>query len=400
LFTAEATRGKAELLDNRLNMGTSSQQPPPWSDDLLDQMRGIGDPMADEAVGQVFADGSIEAVNAMMRTLVENDGLVSEQLPSVIRDYLTQSGQLPEWADPALIKTGEDVFWKYGPQVIAALFCYALPFCYAARKGVQVLWLTSRLYTNPTRRIIETAQMVVDVMRPGGLAPNGTGVCTAQKVRLMHAGVRHQIHAYQAWNPEFGEPINQEDMAGTLLSFSWVIMDGLRRLGLPVGDAEAEAYLHSWKVVGHILGIRPDLVPTNIADAATLARTIQQRQYASSPEGQQMTAALIGMLQQYIPGNLFDSVPATLLRFWLGDANADLLAVDRMPPAEILLGPLRWVDSTVGRDLNACEPMARIGELFSRQLMDGIVWVGRGGKRIPFTIPTELRQTWGVNWTP
>src|SRR5581483_7387456 len=134
----------------------------------------------------------------------------------------------------------------YGPQVILNLFCYSLPFCYAARKGVQVVWLTSRRYTNPTRRIIETAQMVVDVMRPGGLSAGGTGVKTAQKVRLMHAGVRHQIHAYTGWNAEFGEPINQEDMAGTLMSFSWVVVDGLRRLGMGLNDAEAEAYLHAW----------------------------------------------------------------------------------------------------------------------------------------------------------
>ena len=30
--------------------------------------------------------------------------------------------------------------------------------------------------------------------------------------------------------------------------------------------------------------------------------------------------------------------------------------------------------------------------------VEGIVLVGRGGKRIPFTVPTELLQVWGVNW--
>ena len=131
-----------------------------------------------------------------------------------------------------------------GPEAIANLLCYSLPFCYAARKGVQVLALTSRLYTNPTRRVVETAQIVVAVPRPGGLAAGGTGVRTAQKVRLMLAGVRHQIGSYPGWNPEFGKPINQEDMAGTLLSFSWVIIDGLRQLGLHIDEQRAEALLH------------------------------------------------------------------------------------------------------------------------------------------------------------
>jgi hypothetical protein len=380
-------------------MSTSPQPQARWTDELLDGMRRMGDPLADAAVGEVFADGSIQAVNAVMRTLVENDGIVPESLPPVIRDYLSQSAQLPDWADPALIKAGEDIFWKYGATAIASLLCYSLPFCYAGRKGVQVLWLTSRLYTNPTRRIIETAQMLVDVMKPGGLAPTGDGVCTAQKVRLMHAGVRHQIHAYQGWNPEFGEPINQEDMAGTLISFSWVMVDGLRRLGVPVGDAEAEAYLHCWKVVGHIMGIEPELSPANMAEAGTLAGIIQRRQYAACPEGQELTAALVGMLQQFLPGNLFDSVPAALIRYLFGDSNADLLAVERKPPAEALVELLRLVDEATGSALDARNPFVKIGELFSRKLIDGIVCVGRGGQRIPFTIPTELKQSWGANWT-
>src|SRR5262245_15657081 len=78
-----------------------------------------------------------------------------------------------------------------GPEIIMTLFCYGLPSCYAAAKGVQVLALTTRLFSNPTRRVIETAQMVVDVMAPGGLAARGRGIRTAQKVRLMHAAVRY-----------------------------------------------------------------------------------------------------------------------------------------------------------------------------------------------------------------
>jgi len=34
-------------------------------------------------------------------------------------------------------------------------------------------------------------------------------------------------------------------------------VDGLRRLGTPVTDEEAEAYIHVWNIVGHLLGIPP-----------------------------------------------------------------------------------------------------------------------------------------------
>jgi ER-bound oxygenase mpaB/B'/Rubber oxygenase, catalytic domain len=219
--------------------------PARWNDAQLDAMRQTQDIVADPVVAALFAAGQVDAVNSLMKTLVENDGLPPDALPPSVAAYLSATGGLPDWADPNKIAAGERVFWRYGPAIIAVLTCYALPFCYAGRKGVQVLALTARLRTNPTRRIIETAQMVVDVMRPGGLGAVGSGIRTAQKVRLMHAGVRCLIGQYPGWKPEFDLPINQEDLAGTLVSFSSITIDGLERLGYPLADDEIEGYLHA-----------------------------------------------------------------------------------------------------------------------------------------------------------
>ena len=369
-----------------------------WPDSLLAAMRGIGDPPADSAIAQISSAGEVQAVNDMMRTLVANDGIVPESLPAAVRDYLAASGQLPAWADPARIQDGERVFWRYGPAMIAILNCYSLPYCYAARKGVQVLALTSRLFTNSTRRVIETAQMVIDVMRPGGLGAVGTGIRTAQKVRLMHAGVRFQIGSYKGWDPDWGTPINQEDLAATLMSFSWVILDGLRRLGFQLTADEQEAYLHSWKVVGHILGIRPEMLPETMVEAGSLARRFQETEYAACPEGKDMTAALVQMMQYHLPGALFDPVPAALIRYFMGD-YADLLGVGRPTVEEAVFAPLRLMNAISGANIHAAEPIARLHEIFSRKLIEGLEFAARGGKRVPFTLPTELRQAWGVNWT-
>lgn len=380
-------------------MSPQPQSQQTWNDEFLDAMRQAGDPLADNVVGHLFASGDVKAVNALMKTLVENDQPPPEALPPSIREYLAASEGLPEWADPVKIKAGENFFWRFGPEAIMNLFCYSLPFCYAARKGVQVLALTSRLYTNPTRRIIETAQMMVDVLRPGGLSAQGKGVRTAQKVRLMHAAVRHQIGAYPGWNPEFGTPVNQEDLAGTLLSFSWVVIDGLRKLGLHIEDTLADAYLHCWNVVGHILGVREELMAFNMVEAATLAHDIQRRQYASSQEGRDMTRALIQMMQRFVPGTLLDPLPCLFTRFLLGDPYSDLLGVEPIPSPHLLMFPLRAFNLTVENAKNSSAVASAISGHFSRRVIEGIVLVGRGGNRIPFDIPTELKQTWGVNWT-
>ena len=369
-----------------------------WNDAQLDAMRQAQDPVADPVVAAIFAAGQVNAVNSLMQTLVENDGLPPDALPANVAAYLAATAGLPDWADPAKIAAGEGVFWRYGPAIIAALTCYALPFCYAGRKGVQVLALTARLTSNPERRVIETAQMVVDVMRPGGLGAVGSGIRTAQKVRLMHAAVRLLIAQYPGWKPEFDLPINQEDMAGTLLSFSSITLDGLQRLGYGLSTDEMEGYLHAWKVVGHILGIRPEMLPIDSADAGALAERIATRQFAACEEGQYMTRALVEMLQHVVPGDLFDAVPEVLMRYFLGDRTADLLAVAPEHAAEILLGPLQLLVHTESTLMHSSNELARLHERFGRALIEGIVLVGRGGKRIPFTVPTELLQAWGVNW--
>ncbi len=369
-----------------------------WSDAQLDAMRQTQDAVADPVVAALFAAGQVDAVNSLMKTLVENDGLPPDALPPSVAAYLSAISGLPDWADPNKIAAGERVFWRYGPAIIAVLTCYALPFCYAGRKGVQVLALTARLRTNPTRRIIETAQMVVDVMRPGGLGAVGSGIRTAQKVRLMHAGVRCLIGQYPGWKPEFDLPINQEDLAGTLLSFSSITIDGLQRLGYVLTSDEIEGYLHAWKVVGHILGIRPEMLPLDYADASALSARIAVRQFAACDEGQYMTRALVQMLQHIVPGDLFDAVPELLMRHFLGDRTADILAVAPQPAGEILMRPLQLLVHAGSTLVHSSDELTRVHELFGRALIEGIMLVGRGGNRIPFTVPTELLQQWGVNW--
>jgi hypothetical protein len=371
-----------------------------WPDSQLDAMRQEQDPAADRLVAELFAEGKVDAVNQLMRVLVNNDGLPPEQLPAGVRDYLAGSGRLPDWADLRRIEAAEGVFWRFGPAIVAILHCYSLPFCYAARKGVQVLALTSRLYSNPTRRIVETAQMIVDVMRPGGLTSLGTGIRTAQKVRLMHAGVRFQIGQYAGWNPEFGLPINQEDMAGTLTSFSHVTLDGLRRLGYALSDEDAQAYAHLWNVVGHILGVRFDMMATDANDAATLAARFAERQFAGCDEGRMMTRALVEAIQHEIPGNLFDRAPELLIRYFLGDATAAMLGVAQGHIADLLAGPLRLL-ARARSDLDRqFQEIARVHELFGRALLEGMLLVARGTRGVTFSIPTELLQAWGINRAP
>ena len=367
-----------------------------WSDRFLDEMRATGDPPADAAIAEVFEGGEVDVVNKVMKTLVRNDSVPAKKLPRAVGEYLDATDDLPDWADPERIEIGERFFELHGPFCVLALATASLPACYAMRRGVQVLALTARLHTDPVRRIGETAQMTLHAMSAGGLAPGGAGIRDAQKVRLMHAAVRHLALASDEWDPEWGTPVNQEDLAFTLLTFSIVPLDALRKLGRTFSDDEADAYFHCWNCVGHVLGVDARLIAATIADSRRLWTRVTDRNWEPSPEGTAMTDALIGAMEHAVPGTIFDGFPSYLVRYLGGDELADILDVRDAGWTSVLSGPLRLF----GRGADAAGAVSPLVEQaaarFSTQLLEGFGWVARGGERAPFDIPQHLADRWDV----
>jgi ER-bound oxygenase mpaB/B'/Rubber oxygenase, catalytic domain len=355
--------------------------------------------VADRVVSELFKDGDVAVVNELMRNMVANEYPAPETLPAIVRDYLAQTDVLPQWADPQLIQTGEQLFWRYGTKLILVLYCYSLPFCYLGKNGVQVLALTTRLASNPTRRILETAQLLVDVMQAGGLTtPLGRGRRTIQKVRLMHAAIRRLAPAAPEWKSDFGLPVNQEDLAGTLMSFSWISLDGLDKLGVEVTPAEREAFLHCWLVVGHLLGIQPELLPKDVASAKALSDAIAAQQFGPCPEGQALTKALVDMMASTLPGDVFSRAAPLLIRYFLGSTWAGWLGVEEPPWETALAAPLRVLGIEASALVERSKALSALAEHAGQLIVESIVYVGRGGNRPSFNIPVDLREQWGVNW--
>jgi hypothetical protein len=380
-----------------------------WTDAQLDSMRELGDPEADGPVATVLERGDVDAVNAIMRTLVSNDQVVPYGLPEEIQAYLAKTLTLPDWADPAKIKRGQQLFETWGVQITLCLFCAALPSAYAAAKGVKVLYLTARLDTDARRRVMETAQFLIDVLAVGGLDEHGKGLRTIQRVRLMHAAVRHLIKARNTqqpglWDPNWGTPINQEDLAGTLLTFSYVVNDSLRRLGVHLPAKDVDAYLHLWNVVGHLLGVHDKLLADDIGDATALVDAIRRRQFKASPEGQDMTNALLKLLDDMTPFHRFDETIPPLIRHLIGEETADLLLV---PKSDLVddLGRLEHLSNWVyvrifgrtERDSPRYQRVSRLIRPFGYDLLHGLFRLERGGQRAPFDVPQHLARSWELS---
>ena len=377
---------------------------------FLDRMRETIDPPAD-AVAATLEQGAASLVKDLIRQrrMWDDDGEPSRALPEDIRAYMKAASALPPWLDRAQIDQAQQFFLLYGLASSTLLACASLPQCYVMKYGTEVLAYTKFLQVEPTRRIRETAQMVMDVMVPGGLEPGGRGVRATMKVRVMHAIVRHMVTndpraianpADPELRAKFGLPINQEDMVYTLMTFSYVVIEGFRIMGYDMTEAQRDGYVHCWNVVGHLMGIRDELLPARFDDAAELFAAIQRRQSGTSQAGVKLTKALLGAVEDALPGEHHDPLIAVLTRRLVGDTTADALEI----PRPSLIQKLRldamleaWeVAARVATRMQADRPFRFASETLHHAIM--VKMGGMGGAA--FEVPPEFVARWFPDGPP
>ena len=383
----QAAPGAADASAPRLADGS-------WNPAYLAAKRGAVDPVADAVVAQIFQDaGELKAINDLMATIVRSDDPIPAGLPDLAQKYFASTAALPSWADAAKIRLAQQTFTRLGWTVTTGLYCCALPRAYCAGKGAKVLIQTGGMTDHVMRRVFETAQFVLDVMDEGGLGEGGRGVRAAQKVRLLHAAIRHLILT-KGWDEAAdGKPINQEDEVGTLMTFSWAIIHTWRVMGIDVTAEEVEAWVHTWNVIGALLGIEEELLPKNAPDAQALTDAIMESQWESAPAGQALGRALVGAVNQIVPPVFADYFP-TLIRYLSGDLCGDLLG---LPPADWTSGIVKGaVDCTDVVEDDVHGRFAKILSAVAHAMMKGLVSVVREGKQTRFRIPPALIHEWNL----
>lgn len=353
-------------------------------------MREVGDPSADAAIAEIYGLGKQDEVRQALLDFGRNSDTVPAGLPPQLAHYFDDSAVLPSWADPAQIDRGHLLLGRYQPQITTTLLCSSLPQAYGCSDGAQVLYRSQRLTSGVYRRLMETAQFIVDVLDSGGLAPGGRGVRSAQKIRLLHATMRYHVRRQDTWDPRWGLPVNQEDLAGTLLSFSVVVVRGLKSLGIDLPVRDRDSYFHIWRVVGHILGVDDQLNPIEFDDGAALCDTILQRQQSPSEAGTVLTKGVLDFIKEVLPGPTLAGVGPTLIRHLAGDKAADLVDV---PPADfselaVQFGSgLDFGYGTAGDMVPLAAKMA--GELGLAVFKEGLRLTNKG-RRYEWQVPTGL----------
>jgi hypothetical protein len=421
----------------------------------LDELRRRGDKPADDAIlywqqknpapnclhslaDQLLGFDFSPRADALIKILEGIDPGAAEALDPRRR----KGGYVCSAADLA---AGKDIFEKHGLKILLILICYSLPAAFAAQNGVRVLHSdngsTGYFVRDPSRRLIETAQFIIEVFSPDGLRidaeksckEQGPAIKSALRVRLLHATVRALIESNGSrggteWNSEkFGRPANQEDLTGTLMTFSWVVLDGLRKLHVNLKQDAQQSFYEIWTGIGKVLGVQN--IPTNLDEASRVTDEIRKSQIyapisAGIPNefGIKMTKNVIEFMHGVLPWYLrWLPLPEALMRFFL-PRDYDLAGSLGIRETPILLPIVRfcfWVESTL-RDsplfnqLNRMifvewkqqDPRAIVLLQFSRHMGRRILGgLQRFDRNAPIPIPTvEARRPhfdlhgWDTGW--
>lgn len=363
----------------------------PLDDAQLDELRHVGDPEADRLAAELVERYPGLDEGALVRLVLGEMEAGTGASDDKVSRWLLDGPPLPDWAGRERIKRGQEFFGTWPLPITAALFCVSLPGAYAAADGARVLAVTSDLANNNiTRRVAETGRMLMDVMdlgraSPSALEPGGQGYLTVRGVRLLHAVVRRTLLSSGSVEPEWGMPVNQEDLLGTLLTFTTAVFEGLDRLGIPYTEQEAEDYLHTWCVIGEMLGIERKLLPADRHRGAALMDRIAARHHERSDAGDRLMAALLHHMETSMPLAL-RNLPVTLVHRLLRPEVAELLCVP--PPAwwSPVLGALSRFGTVVGRLPGGARLVQAPGALVGRSMIRMYVDRTLAGEGAPFRL--------------
>lgn len=369
----------------------------------LDELRLIADPPADAVLTQLIDQQGPAEARRLFDELIRNLDMPTGELLPAAAGLMENTARLPDWADPGQVRLAHDLFLDHGPKFLLVLYYQSLPLLYLDAKGAPVLIKTSRLTNEDrslrifARRIAETGQFLVDTMTPGELQPGGRGITAIQKVRLIHAAIRQFIPPEEWDEATLGKPINQEDMALTLLTFSVVLTEAMTKFGLALTDEQQQAFLHTWKAIGHNLGLLPELLPADHQEGVALLEKILARHAAESEAGKLLTASLLDFAREHFPQKELQQAPESLIRYFLGPERAQMLGIQPN------YGCLAWLLPEVLRSAfnlgerledKAGEPLRLLLNHLSRRTTRAMVNYFNVYKGRPFDLSDQLKAAW------
>ncbi len=226
----------------------------------------VGDAVMDELVDWIYHD---RETRKPMFDRALNEGIASvPEAPSELRTFFEDMESAPDWVDWDQILLGGQLMRSGGADGFSIARDVALMGGYLFSGFNQTLLRTGALEKGSNKRFAETSQWALDVIVPEGLRPGGAGYRSTLHVRFIHSMVRRHVMALPDWDYEtYGLPINQTDMAATLVGALIAPVATGTGIGMVASPREYEAAAHLTRYVGRLMGVHDDFLPHSFRDS-------------------------------------------------------------------------------------------------------------------------------------
>ncbi|TMS50981.1 oxygenase MpaB family protein [Mycobacterium sp. DBP42] len=237
------------------------------------QWRRLGERLTagDEPMDRLV-DWMSSAGMAQMRALFEKalaDGIDNvPEAPEPLREFFIGVETVPDWLDRDKLRKGQRGLLRGGSDGMSVARDVSLLGGYQFSGFNKTLLRTGALEKGSNKRFAETMQWAMDVISDGGLEPFGVGYRSTLHVRLIHAFVRRHVAAMPDWRgDEWGLPVNQTDMAATLVGALVAPPVAALGMGILPAPGELDAIAHLTRYVGWLIGVEDEWLPRSFRDS-------------------------------------------------------------------------------------------------------------------------------------
>ena len=300
--------------------------------------RWVWDDEVDQLIASVIDRGDVPQVNALLRTWTKNGQPLPDGLPADVRDFMERARQLPTWTDQGKLATAVRFNEKRGLYLGVLYGLASGMMSTVIPKEARAVYY-SRGGADMKDRISKTAKLGYDIGSLNAYQPDGEMIVTCVKTRMVHAAVRHLLPQSPYWSAVADEeiPISQRDVMVTWHSLPTTVMQKLVAWKVPIPAAESEAFLHSWQVCAHMLGVKDEYIPSSWSEANAQAAQVLTPVLAPTTEGIQLADILLNLGSTIDAGILSKPILGAFTRFMLGDQIATWLRIPREPIWDPLL---------------------------------------------------------------
>jgi len=338
-------------------------------DQYLEHLR-LGDPLADDLMA-CFSRITYRKGFQLLHQAIEHGIHSIEDPPPELVALFKQLDYVPFWVNWERMHLASAKILRNGWLPALSLAVYALPHAFLATGNKPLVSSGSLIYSTVERYAL-SARFITEIFVPGNLRRDAEGFKLAVLVRMMHAQARRQILRSGKWNPDSLElPLNHAHMAMGLIFFSYFVIQGMRRLGSRVTQEEMSSILLTWRYVGHIFGINPEMVQTSEEEIRQLINVAFSLEWEPDEHSKLLCRSLIEAAPSFTNirnahvARWFIKLLYAMSRNMLGDQLADQLGY---PKAKHRLLCRTWIT---------------------------LAWLF---ERFPTLVPARLRQAVGIQF--